>query len=429
MPVAVDFRPLPFTEAIAAFARRGASLRDTDRWTEMMRDEHAAHFTVARSLGYDINGDIHAALQRLLREGGTFQSFAKEITPTLKSKGWWGKTEGVQLGSRHRLKLIFDTNLRVSYAAGRWEKIQATKRSLPFLMYSALDDERTRPAHRLWGGIDTGKPVILPVDHPWWRTHFPPCGWGCRCSVMQLTESMARRRGGVTEVIPDGPPRRWTNRSTGEVVEVPWGIDPGWDYNPGLAAEVLRTAEQAAKQMADKLVATPPRVAAVPVPQATVKDLADEFEQWFDAREFGRLGGEVRVAGSLSAVVLDFLFTRSIMPESGAITVRERALSHILRTFKGDLRPPLQVLRRLPEQLARPSAVLWDNQTGNLVYVLEAGDSQGTRMIVQLDRIERSRDEAGARVRVRTNSVVSAQLVDVSSLRDRTRYALIEGEV
>src|SRR5215470_9472893 len=92
MATAIDFKPLPFREAIAHFGRR-ATTRDTDRWTDMWQDEHAAEFTVARSIGYDVTGDIYAGLQRSLAEGGTFKQFEKQLTPLLQAKGWWDKVE------------------------------------------------------------------------------------------------------------------------------------------------------------------------------------------------------------------------------------------------------------------------------------------------------------------------------------------------
>jgi hypothetical protein len=43
------------------------------------------------------------------------------------------------------------------------------------------------------------------------------------------------RRGLQVSADPIITTREWTNRRTGEVMDVPTGIDPGWDYNPGKA--------------------------------------------------------------------------------------------------------------------------------------------------------------------------------------------------
>ena len=94
------------------------------------------------------------------------------------------------------LKTIFRTNLRVSAAAARWERIQARKDRFPYLMYDAVRDSRTRPQHLEWDG------PILPVDHSFWQTHDPPNGWGYPnlakgCLVRggsDLSEDHARQR-------------------------------------------------------------------------------------------------------------------------------------------------------------------------------------------------------------------------------------------
>jgi hypothetical protein len=103
-------------------------------------------------------------------------------------------------------------------------------------------------AHRLWHG------TILPVDDPWWETHFPPCGWNCRCTVVQLGERELHRFGyKVSKAAPaEGPPRDFVRTGTGEVVRVPAGIDPGWAYNPGASAfsGIREKAEQTVNRIA-----------------------------------------------------------------------------------------------------------------------------------------------------------------------------------
>lgn len=230
--------PLPPTEAVAFF--RGKGLLESFAWQDVWQEEHAKAFTVAKAMRRDILQDIYEALDRALADGTTVEQFKKELTPILQAKGWWGRQEmadpltgeirNVQLGSSRRLDLIAQVNMRSSYAAGQWERIERTKASLPFLLYDAVQDGRTRPEHRAWDG------TILPVDDPWWDTHYPPCGWRCRCGVIQLTAGMLERRGlTVTDTPPRGAPRPWRNPRTGETIIVETGIDPGFAYNVGKA--------------------------------------------------------------------------------------------------------------------------------------------------------------------------------------------------
>jgi hypothetical protein len=83
--------------------------------------------------------------------------------------------------------------------------------------------------------------LILPADDPFWSTHYPPNGWGCKCGVVsasladveRLTAKFANTPNPVRLSAPPIETYTWLNPRTGETVEVPFGIDPGWAYNPG----------------------------------------------------------------------------------------------------------------------------------------------------------------------------------------------------
>ena len=233
-----EFPSIPDDAALAALRRRGVTLAPSDHWTDLWQEAHHRAFTVARSAGFAILGDIHGALERAMREGRTFAQFRAELEPVLRRKGWWGREtrvdpvtgrkQSVELGSPRRLRLLFDVNLRVSAAQGDWERHQSTKATRPWLRYTALLDARTRPEHAAWHGL------ILPVDHPWWKRHYPPNGWKCRCKAMSVGPDDLEAEGWtVAGAPPEGEDVPWVHPRTGEMRRVPRGIDPGWDYNPG----------------------------------------------------------------------------------------------------------------------------------------------------------------------------------------------------
>ncbi|MFL1781470.1 hypothetical protein ABSA28_01195 [Candidatus Hepatincolaceae symbiont of Richtersius coronifer] len=66
-------------------------LKATYKWTDILQNEHAASFTVAKSTEADILLDIKAALEDALQGGKTLHQFKKELTPILQEKGWWGE--------------------------------------------------------------------------------------------------------------------------------------------------------------------------------------------------------------------------------------------------------------------------------------------------------------------------------------------------
>lgn len=247
---------LPPEETVRAFEARD-DLRVTVRWSEMWHQDHARAFTVAKVAKLDLLADIQAAVADVAANGGTFDDFQRNLVPTLQQAGWWGQVndpaltgtaDTVNIGPR-RLRTIYDTNMRVSRAAGHWTRIQALKQSRPFLRYSAVLDRRTRPAHRAWHG------TILPVDHPWWDTHYPPCGWFCRCNVIQLSQRDLDRNGwSVSDVPPEGPPVPFLRAGTTVPELVPAGISPGFAYNAGkasmqaVAEKAIATLERTALQ-------------------------------------------------------------------------------------------------------------------------------------------------------------------------------------
>lgn len=234
----IEFRPLTPVEMLAYFVAKGyAPPRQRFSWYDVWRAEHARMFTVAKAMQDDVLELIRAELERSFREGRTLQQFTDDLTPALQRAGWWGRQtmvdpltgapEEVQLGSRRRLKVIYDTNFRTSHAAGRWARIQRVKEAFPFLQYRQIDRPTKRDDHARYDGI------ILPVDHPAWLQIFPPNGWFCGCSVRQLTRSQMEREGlSVTEdfELETAP---FMNPRSGEVSDLPLGVHPGFDTNPG----------------------------------------------------------------------------------------------------------------------------------------------------------------------------------------------------
>ncbi len=280
-----EIAALPPLEAIAALAERGKRLDPSFSWQDAWQADHAAMYTVAKSAGFDVLTDLFDATMQMLAEGKTQREVSRELIPILQGKGWWGRQPAYdplsgemrwsQLGSTRRLQTIFSANMRVSYAAGHWSRFERTKAARPYLRYVCILDDATRPAHRARHNL------VLPVDHPYWDTWAPPCGWGCRCTLQSLSEREVKRLQSQGEALFFEPPpdtyRNFVNRRTGEISRVPDGIDPGWAYNPGKAGwtQVVRAAEA---KMAGGLFGAGGLPRIWPKPPAT----AEEAEQLMD---------------------------------------------------------------------------------------------------------------------------------------------------
>ena len=174
--------------------------------------------------------DLHREAVKVIESGETLETFRARVGPWLERRGWKPPAQGGSVP--HRLARIYRTNMRSARAAGQWERIQRTRDLLPYLVYSLGPSQVHRDQHVAWAGL------ILPVDDPWWNTHFPPNGWGCKCRVRQVSERerdrlLAREEGGFRAEAPEVRTREWVNPATGDVRRVAEGVDPGWDYNPG----------------------------------------------------------------------------------------------------------------------------------------------------------------------------------------------------
>jgi len=193
----------------------------TDRWNDLLGPIHGTEFTIAGA-PLDVVKDIQSALSKAQANGLTLAQFRKDFDSIVKRSGWAYK------GSRGwRTAVIYRTNMHSAYMAGRWQQIIENADRRPYLEYRAVLDSKTRPQHRAWHG------TLLPVTAGFWSTHYPPNGWGCRCTVRSYSESEMTRAGKAVSADPKVKYRLATN-TDGEVTDrVPVGIDPGWDHNVG----------------------------------------------------------------------------------------------------------------------------------------------------------------------------------------------------
>jgi SPP1 gp7 family putative phage head morphogenesis protein len=233
-PAAASFTLVP-EQALAFFRAKG--LATSFAWQDLVADEHATAFTVAKMMDVDLLRDVQTSLADALERGVPFREWADSITQVLQGKGWWGRQRVVdpisgqlvvaELGSPGRLRTIFRTNMQSAYSVGAWQRIQQQAAEAPYLLYDAVDDHRTRPEHAAWDGR------VYPVDSPFWRQHYPPNGWNCRCGVIQLSDDDLEALG--LKVSP--PPRihqvETPNPRTGGVMRHPVGVDASFAYNPG----------------------------------------------------------------------------------------------------------------------------------------------------------------------------------------------------
>lgn len=357
----------PFAEQVAAFRLRLADLRPTRAWTDLWQAEHDRAFMVAGALKADLLADLAAAVQKAIEEGTGIERFRADFREIVERHGWHGWTgNDSKRGRAWRTKVIYKTNMATTYAAGRWAQLM--KAGYPLLVYRHGGSLEPRPEHLSWDGL------ILPVDHPFWRTHAPPNGWGCSCFVTgaRSVRDAVRKGGNPGKRLPDG----WAvlNPKTG----APDGIDRGWAYAPGASV-----AEDIAALTA-KLQNLPVDL-GVALGETAVRRIDEAWSDWI-ARAMAGERVPDQLVGTISKEVSDALAALQKSPASAEILMRAglvhgpKARRH---AAKGDALSEDQ-WRNLPALLRSPRAVLRDENSGALIYLL-AGDSDFPQIAVRLD--------------------------------------------
>lgn len=397
---------VPFNEAIDFFK---AKLNlPSKSWDEMVGSIHAKGFTVAGATKMALLDDLRGAVNAAIESGETIGDFRARFDAIVQQHGWAYKGE-----RGWRTRVIYDTNLRTARMAGRWQQYQRVKDRRPYLQYQTAGDANVRPEHAAW------EDTVLPIDSPWWDTHYPPNGWGCRCTTRSLSQRQMEREGlAVSEAPPINRTER-INSATGEVFPpTPAGIDTGWDYNVGKA---WLGPDQALAERVMRLP-KPWRDQALRQAQAVARQSTPSFGAWVDrvlAGDGGR--GGLQTAGWLTGDVIDGLTAAGITIDTPLITASDAAIRHMLRDGNQPRSNGLSAdtIRDLPQVLADPRAVLSDPGQGELLYVVDAPDRNG-KLVVRLGL-----RQAGEVF----NRVVSGGLVPTSSLRNRTAYRLLSGEL
>jgi SPP1 gp7 family putative phage head morphogenesis protein len=411
----VELGNLPFDEAIDHF--RSKLNIPTEHFDSLLSEAHAKAFTVAGATKADLLGDIRSAVDEAIANGTSITEFRKQFDTAVQKHGWSYK------GKRGwRTRVIYDNNLRSAHMAGRWKQLQRTKDGRPYLTYVTVGDGRVRPQHKSWEG------TTLPIDDSWWQTHYPPNGWGCRCTIRSLSQRQLEAMGRGVSKRPNLNLTERINVASGEIYgDVPAGIDVGWDYNVGKAWLGPDIA------FGEKIMSLPTtmRNAALTSARDLAPHLSTQFNPWATSlMNRQRPLNEIRTVGYLSPAVVDDLVARKQAPTTAVVTVTDRDVMHMLRDSKDGKHIPADIIRALPDEISNPSAVLWDKRDPALLYVVDVpGDIRDAKLVVRVNFKTKARGRDQKRHSMVTNAVRTGGLVELHNLRDSSIYEVIEGKI
>lgn len=401
-------------EAVAYFRAKGSHVNWN--WYGTVADGHARSFTVAKTTKLDVLTTIQAEVEKAVSQGISQQEFIRDLTPKLQKLGWWGKqivvdsagnAEQVQLGSPRRLALIYNVNTRVAYNVGRYAQMMNATDTHPFWQYVAVMDSRTRPAHAAMNGL------VFRYDDPFWKTHYPPNGWNCRCRVRALSQERMDAMGLTAtqgeQYLTTKKVQAAVNKATGEVIEMEVTTfadgarimtpDAGWSYNPGSAAfgldqtlirKLIEVKSPALREMVVKEMNNSPE-----------RQLA--FYNWAKGIMDTRRGGnDIRTLGFMSESVADAVTARTGEPPARLLAMNGKNVLHAdsLKHQADAIALSPDDLALLPSLLTHPEAVLWDKRHNNLLYLITTKDGMAKVAVNAPYNLKRQPDQLDVIVNV-----------------------------
>jgi hypothetical protein len=399
----------PFREQLEFF-RQKVSL-PTRAWTDVYTRQHDLAFMVAGAAKTDLLADLRAAIERAISDGTTLEQFRADFDDIVQRRGW-----AYNGGRNWRTRIIYETNLRTSYAAGREAQMAdpELRRRRPFGLYRHGGALEPRPHHIEKDGW------VVPLDDPWWDEWTPINGWGCGCKKFMLSQRDVDRLG-LKVIKPPPSPRVereiGTRGPSPRTVSVPEGIDPGFEYRPG--ARAMQILNQVG-------TSSPPAIAAAyaqAVAPMVQLILQREFDSWIERVLRDRQPrGALATVGLLLPLELTTLRRYGIEPLRTDISVEDRLIVGRKALRHADAGRGLsdREWSNLPTLLANRQAVLFDRVNENLLFVLST-EGDVAKAVIAPD----FRSREGSTV----NSVRTLFRTSARALRDRTRYELIWGAI
>jgi Phage Mu protein F like protein len=400
-----------FQEQIDFF--KGKLNLPSERWSDVWQSAHDRAFMVAGAQKADLLNDLRLAVDKSI-QGAGIEAFRKDFWAAVDRSGWTGWTgQGTAAGEAWRTRVIYQTNMATSYAAGRWQQLNDPDllKVRPYWKYIHSDSAKhPRLMHKAWG--DSG--LTLRHDDPFWATHFPPNGWGCLCRV---TAVRAPGPGDATS-----PPDGWDaiDPKTG----APVGIDKGWDYAPG-----AKVGQSFQRLIDDKLIQLKAPIGAALWEMLQPVLAGERLAAWqavFDTT----LASKRPLGNAVLVHVIDGETVRGLADAgidlvNASVWIRDNDLQHAVRDTKTsrDAILPNTVWRNLPERL--DSAVPYlDTVNKTLVYAFDLGRKLG-KVAIHVNYNEKGRFE-GVRQRIVSNFLTTGGVVEPKNITAGTQYRLLK---
>ena len=162
-----------YDEALAYYRKRmGLSTDDVDA---LKKTYSAKALKVVKGASDMVERKAQEAIAESLKLGEHVKDAQARLQAAMN-------TAGVDEASPWLCETITRTNIAAAYSAGNHQALQDPDLAEFHIgyRYATVGDARVRETHEEWDGF------VGPKDDEFWQTHYPPCGYNCRCCAIPL---------------------------------------------------------------------------------------------------------------------------------------------------------------------------------------------------------------------------------------------------
>ena len=362
-------------------------------YTDLLDNAHDRAFVVAKMVDVDLATTVQRSIIDAMQEGKGYKAWAKDIDKVLAKSGWYdgqinvdaqGNAKKVVTGGQHRLETIYRTNVAAAYEAGRQKVIFNNRENdpFPFVMYSAIMDNRTRPTHKALHG------KVMEKSDPAWSSISPPNGYNCRCTIVELTQGqidrygykVSKSEGKLSTQVVELPNGKEAQRTLFELDNgAVFKTDVGFNHAPKILP--MQT-------LFDKAILAEPKFASRVVSQALAQprikaQVNQEVKTWVQGVDTKYAKGEFRHVGVIPSVFIEALASeKNFELQTAVITLHDRvSLQHLAREHKTHSQDWVE---NIVENLTGKYALYWDNKKNYPVFIFDVPNSK-YRLVMRLN--------------------------------------------
>lgn len=171
-PTAEDIENMPYAEAVEYLKKRDVLKKvDYEKLSDKLRFRA---FTASRINDGKLLEKLNAEMLANVRNGKGLRDFLSLTKTDILDKIGMGPNQGWYW------ETVYRTNVQTVYNVGRAMGFAEDKPLALELVI--IDDARTSDICRQYAG----KRFILPYDHPFWQTHWPPFHFNCRTTIRAI---------------------------------------------------------------------------------------------------------------------------------------------------------------------------------------------------------------------------------------------------